>query len=175
MHSESFNSENNLTKSNTKQPHSIFDLPPTIEPQRVQRAKIRDQMIRNYRQRLRDIYHQTDHLVDWSQESTLITPFENTSASLVMRQRTNFQDPNTKITKLKNYGASGTYKSQIEDKVDHHNISQNDSSNIENEILNNQEEEMDSKELINSTDIDISTNPKQFQEEEEETINIEQQ
>ena len=72
------------TSSKRNKHNSIFDIPSPTDPERIQRAKFRSEMTNNYRSRIREIYHQTDYLIDWSSGSSIEKPFEQTSRAAVL-------------------------------------------------------------------------------------------
>ena len=77
----SMNSTARIPKKSKKR-RSIFSIPEPVEPQRIRRIKNRRNMVRNYREKIRDIYHQTDYLVSWKEDdlSCFIKPIEQTSS-----------------------------------------------------------------------------------------------
>lgn len=90
-----------------KQRRSIFSVPEPVEPQRIRRIKNRRNMVRNYREKIRDIYHQTDYLVSFRDDelSCFIRPIEQTSnfAFFEKSTRSNYS------TLSNNYSNKNTY------------------------------------------------------------------
>lgn len=79
---------------------SIFTNPESVEPERVKRAKNRARMTREFRDSIRDLYHQTDYLIDWTQQNnTFVNPDRN---RVVMAKRkilaANNSNPSTSYT-----------------------------------------------------------------------------
>ena len=67
-----------------KEHKSIFEMPTVVDPQRVWRAKRRAEITREYRESIRDIYHETDHLRNVNESSQFIVSLERTGSAAGM-------------------------------------------------------------------------------------------
>ena len=67
-----------------KEHKSIFEMPTVVDPQRVWRAKRRAEITREYRESIRDIYHETDHLKNVNESSQFIVSLERTGSAAGM-------------------------------------------------------------------------------------------
>ena len=71
-------------KRTPKEHKSILEMPKSVDPQRVRRAKYRAQVTREYRESIRDIYHETDYLKNTNETSQFIVALERTGSAAGM-------------------------------------------------------------------------------------------
>ena len=88
-------SRNEQSQSGKYLPH-IFQIGPAVEPQRVRRAKNRARMTSEFRQSLRDIYHETDFLKEYTDEDCLTDSKTIRTADVVMATRVEISDELTR-------------------------------------------------------------------------------
>lgn len=65
------------TPTNKKQ-HSIYDIQQTGDCSSIKRAKLFGELKKDYLNRMRDLYHQTDHLANYTDLSVFNEPLEHT-------------------------------------------------------------------------------------------------
>jgi hypothetical protein len=61
--------ESSVAGQRQKTVSSIFDMPPSVAPQRIRRAQNLRKMTREFRESVRDLFDKTDHLVSRGERS----------------------------------------------------------------------------------------------------------
>lgn len=119
-------------QNKTKKRKSIFSVPEPVEPQRIRRIKNRRNMVKNYRDKIRDIYHQTDYLVSWKEDdlSCFIKPIEQTGSFAFFEKSTR-----SNYSTLSAAYAGDTYSKYKDitlpyNSTESNNFTENESSNL---------------------------------------------
>ena len=127
---------------------SILQMPRTVEPQRIRRFKNRNKMSNDFRNEIRELYHQTDYLINWNEESVvgLVKPIEYTSIRVVMGKSTPCDSLFSVSVKSKTADEKSKTKEKEEEKGE--NYIEEEEIYIENLKIEEEEEKEDESQLI---------------------------